>query len=45
MNAEDITAKILELSFDISLKEKYTKYLSEHMINNSDEIKKLYKFL
>lgn len=45
MDAEDLTNKIMELYQNTELQEKYIQYLSNNIIDNSKEVKKIYTFL
>ena len=45
MNGEAVANAIVELMNDSSLRESYQKYLDTHIVDNSSEVNKLYKYL
>lgn len=45
MNGEAVANAIVELMNDSSLRESYQKYLETHIVDNSSEVNKLYKYL
>ena len=45
MNGEAVANAIVELMNDSSLRESYQKYLKTHIVDNSSEVNKLYKYL
>lgn len=45
MNGEAVANAIIELVNDSSLRESYQKYLETHIVDNSSEVNKLYKYL
>ena len=45
MNGEAVANAIVELMNDSSLRKSYQKYLETHIVDNSSEVNKLYKYL
>ena len=45
MNGEAVANAIVELMNDSSLRKSYQKYLKTHIVDNSSEVNKLYKYL
>lgn len=45
MTVEDATDKITELIHNTNLRQSYTDYLKQHIVDNSNEIEKLYSLL
>ena len=45
MNGDAVANAIDELINDFSLRESYQKYLETHIVDNSSEVNKLYKYL
>lgn len=45
MTVEDATDKVTELIHNTNLRQSYTDYLKQHIVDNSNEIEKLYSLL
>ena len=45
MSGKAVANAIIELINDLSLQNSYRMYLETHIIDNSSEVNKLYKFL
>ena len=45
MNGEALADAIIELIKDLTLQESYRRYLESHIVDNSSEVNKLYRYL